>query len=291
MAKTKLSDEVILAFQSQPQDVFTKDEILHFFFAYQQSADETLHVSFENFIKELGSLGVMQKTKITQPNGKEINLYFKGRPSIYQVAVSLKPEAYISHQTAAFLHGLIDTPSSITYTTHEQAPKVRKEALLEQSAVDQAFSQEQNTSGATYRYLDYTILLLNGMFSGREGVYRGNGSHFQFPLTNIERTLIDVTVRPAYSGGATAILEMYKRGLKKKLAVDELVGILNTIPFLYPYHQAIGFYLERAGYKGSALKSLKKKGLHIDFYLDYNMEQTAYSSEWRIFYPAGMNDP
>jgi len=59
--------------------------------------------------------------------------------------------------------------------------------------------------------------------------------------------------------------------------------------FVYPYHQAIGFYLDQAGVsKPSELKLFLEPGLKFDFYLDYKMEDLEYSEKWRLYYPADM---
>jgi predicted transcriptional regulator of viral defense system len=109
-------------------------------------------------------------------------------------------------------------------------------------------------------------------------------------ITNIERTLIDVTVRPFYSGG---VKEVQKFDIKArgKISVDKLVSILRKINHVYPYHQAIGFYMERAGFERSALTLLKKTGLKYDFYLDYGMNDKNYSKEWRIYFPKELVGP
>jgi len=69
---------------------------------------------------------------------------------------------------------------------------------------------------------------------------------------NIERTLIDVSVRPASAGGADSVLDIYQRSIKI-ISINKLIAILEKINFIYPYHQAIGFYMERAGVATSRL--------------------------------------
>ena len=57
---------------------------------------------------------------------------------------------------------------------------------------------------------------------------------------------------------------------------------------LYPYHQAIGFYLERVGYSGPDLDLVRSAGLHFDFYLAHGMQDRHYSRDWRVYYPRGL---
>jgi hypothetical protein len=66
------------------------------------------------------------------------------------------------------------------------------------------------------------------------------------------------------------------------------VATLKKLGHLYPYHQAIGFHLERAGYSGPALDLLRGMGFDFDFYLTHRMEDRDYSKQWRLYYPRGL---
>ena len=103
-------------------------------------------------------------------------------------------------------------------------------------------------------------------------------------VTGIERTLIDIAVRPAYAGGVFQVLNAY-RGAKDRVSVATLLATLKTLSYVYPYHQAIGFYLQRAGYGPKQYERLRRLGLKNDFYLAHDMREKAYSKEWRLFYP------
>ena len=109
-------------------------------------------------------------------------------------------------------------------------------------------------------------------------------------LTNIERTLIDIAVRPFYSGGTVEVQKAYIKA-RGKISTERLISILKKIDYTYPYHQVIGFYMQRAGFEDSALNSLKKMGLKYDFYLDYGIKEKDYSKEWRVYFPKNIPDP
>lgn len=69
----------------------------------------------------------------------------------------------------------------------------------------------------------------------------------------------------------------------------KLVSMLEKLNYIYPYHQAIGFYLDKAGYyEDSALKLLQKFGLKYDFYLAHQIDDVDYSKEWRLYFPKGL---
>jgi predicted transcriptional regulator of viral defense system len=105
-------------------------------------------------------------------------------------------------------------------------------------------------------------------------------------ITSLERTLIDIAVRPDYSGGPGEVLKAFENA-KEKVSINKLNAILKKINFIYPYHQVIGFYLERAGYRASQIDLLRKKEIEYDFYLTYNMGETEYSPIWKLYYPKG----
>jgi len=104
-------------------------------------------------------------------------------------------------------------------------------------------------------------------------------------VTNLERTLIDIIVRPSYTNGVLEILNCYKLS-KEKISIKNLVTILKKLALTYPYHQAIGFILEKCGvYNQNEINKLKDFGLKYDFYLEREMIEKAYSKEWRLYYP------
>ena len=54
---------------------------------------------------------------------------------------------------------------------------------------------------------------------------------------------------------------------------------------MYPYHQAIGFYLERAGYKESVLQLVEELGIEYNFYLTYQMTDIVPNDRWKLYVP------
>jgi hypothetical protein len=114
------------------------------------------------------------------------------------------------------------------------------------------------------------------------------GSHGeQLELTDLERTLIDIAVRPAYAGGPIAVLEAYRRA-QSKTSITRLAKMLAQLEYIYPYHQAIGFYLQNAGHPPSVLQPLRKPGIRFDFYLAHAMKRTWFDPHWRVHCPEDM---
>jgi predicted transcriptional regulator of viral defense system len=78
------------------------------------------------------------------------------------------------------------------------------------------------------------------------------------PVTNLERTLIDITVRPDYAGGVQNVLDAF-RIARARLSVQTLISTLDQLSYLYPYAQAIGFLLQHAGYDDDCLKPFRAR--------------------------------
>jgi hypothetical protein len=74
---------------------------------------------------------------------------------------------------------------------------------------------------------------------------------------------------------------------KERASVNKLVATLRKLNFAYPYHQAIGYYLERAGYKSSQIDLVRRLPVEHEFYLTHDMGETRYVKEWRLFVPHG----
>lgn len=215
--------------------------------------------------------------------------YIWGQPSAYAVALSLRKGSYLTHGSAVFLHGLTDEIPKTVYLNYEQSAKLTHAGGLTQAGIDRAFANRQRQSKLTYVYDGYQIVMVNGKHTGRLEVGQVRAGQGEIlDVTKVERTLIDITVRPAYAGGVVQVLEAF-RGAKGRASVNTLVATLKKLNYVYPYHQAIGFYLERAGYPEKQWSKLLKIGLQFDFYLAHGLPAgQKYDKRWRLHYPKGL---
>jgi hypothetical protein len=58
--------------------------------------------------------------------------------------------------------------------------------------------------------------------------------------------------------------------------------------YVYPYHQAIGFYLDRAGVGAKQLERVRALGTELRFYLAHGMREMEFNEKWQLHHPKGM---
>jgi len=219
---------------------------------------------------------------------EKIVIYSWSDISVFELALSIKSNSYLTHYTALFLHNLTEQIPKTIYVNLEQTKKPNLKSSLSQENINRAFSKPQRVSGNVAVLNDYKICRLNSKFTDKLGVISIKGIQGETLLaTDIERTLIDSVVRPAYSGGVFEVLNSFIRA-KDKVSINKMAAMLKKLDYIYPYHQAIGLYLERAKvYDDSQIRLLRKFDFKYDFYLTHQMRETEYSKEWKIYYPKG----
>ncbi len=290
MAESRISiakPDIIKLFENNQQNVFDLKEMKRILAENRSFWRLAISMSFRDFIKYL-----LDNTKLEREDFnfsyRPITRYTWEKVSLYELLLTLKPNSYFSHYTAMFFHGLTDQSPKMIYLNAEQEAKPRSKGQLTQEGIDRAFSRPTRLSKNLARYGDHSIRLLNGMFTDNLGVTtlqtaEGETIH----VTDIERTLIDITVRPEYAGGVFEVLEAFKRA-KEFVSINRLSAQLKRIGYVYPYHQAIGFYLERAGgYSESQVRLLRKLPIKHKFYLLHQIKDSDYSERWRLYFPKG----
>jgi len=174
------------------------------------------------------------------------------------------------------------------YFNIEQSPKPKFGGQMIQENIDKAFSRKPRTTTNIVNYQKKNIIILNGMHTKNLGVKNLVGPRKEkIMVTNIERTMIDIIVRPHYSGGVSNILRVYKKAMKEA-SVKIISKMLKKLDYSYPYHQSIGFFIEKAGFKEEAKVFKKYFKINYDFYLCHEMNETEFCEEWRIHYPKNL---
>lgn len=208
--------------------------------------------------------------------------------STYELLQSLDQHGYFSHYTAIQIHGLTEQIPKEVYFNVEQ-PATGGGGSLSQEGIDRAFKGRPRITSNVVEFRGRRIFKLNGMNTGQLGVNTIEIDESRIPIrvTEIERTLIDIAVRPMYAGGVSEVAKAY-RAAADRCSVEKLVAHLRKMNFTYPYHQAIGYYLERASaYPEDQVALLEEFPMKFDFYLTYKMRNTDYNERWRLFVPKG----
>jgi predicted transcriptional regulator of viral defense system len=231
----------------------------------------------------------LEKIHLRSRHYSSLVLYsWKGAATPFTVALSLQGnQSFFSHASAMWIHGLSENNKQI-FLNKEQSPKQTRASSLSQESIDRAFQNQQRRSKMAYLYKGYTITLLNGKHTGRADIETTKAPTGQeVEVTSKERTLIDIAVRPAYSGGVAQILEAYKRA-RSQVSVQKMLKLLETFDYAYPYHQSIGFYLKRARYNHEDQQLLKTKEVKFNFYLSHALRNPAFDPEWKIYFPQSL---
>jgi hypothetical protein len=246
--------------------------------------------SYEDFLEFVLRRGHLTQIALHAPNYDETILRFaRGQATSLDIAATIRSSAYFSHSTAAYLNGLTNTLPSTLFLNLEQSEKPRSSnGALTQASLDRAFSGKQRHSKLFYTYETLTVTMLSGKKTRKLGVESiAASSGRSFSTTNLERTLVDLTVRPAYAGGIKAVLECF-RVAKARASMDKLLQILDQLDYLYPYAQAIGFLGQRAGFSESELRPVRERITPLKFYLAHGMKNPTHDETWRIYHPTDL---
>jgi len=240
-----------------------------------------------DFIKFMLDATKLERVEFNFPNRKEIR-YLWGDAPLYEVVMSLNPDGYLSHYTAMYLHDLTEQVPKTIYLNREQPPPPNRGKRIDQQAIDNAFKRPVRISKNVATYKNYSICTVSSMGSGKIGIVESIGPAGEtIFVTDIERTLIDISVRPVYSGGVFEVLNAFSSA-KGKVSLNKMAAMLKKMNFVYPYHQVIGFYLERSeGYKESSINLFRKFDISYNFYLTQGMKEMDFSEKWRLYFPKG----
>jgi predicted transcriptional regulator of viral defense system len=270
--------------------VFTKQDLLHLIAEHREEWRILDRVPPKKVLDYLLTAFPLRKTVLDGPDhSQEFQRYLWRDADPIEVAASIRsPSSYLCHSSALFMHRLVDHLPKELCVNYEQSPKAKISGDLTQASLTRAFQGEQRQSAFTFRYKKHVIVVLSGKNTGRFEVQPlsiATGATVQ--VTSLERTLIDVTVRPIYAGGVHNVLQAFRRA-QDRVSIDKIISTLQKLDHVYPYHQAIGFYLDRAGYPRHLLARFQDIRMDFDFYLAHGMRETTYDKDWKLHYPRGL---
>jgi len=158
------------------------------------------NLSVQQMMEFLLKEGLLLKAEFKSLRYMPITRYIRGKPSPYELAMSLRRDSFLCHRTALTLHGL-EPPATTIYVNKEQGAKPAPEGIM-QEGINRAFKNGQRQSKYIFRYRGSRFVLISGKGTDKAGVVRSKGPQGEaIDTTDLERTLVDIVVRPAYAGG------------------------------------------------------------------------------------------
>jgi predicted transcriptional regulator of viral defense system len=282
--------DIVALFNGMPTRVFKSKQIGEILSEHRASWRLAQNTTTADFIAFLGKSGDLKEISLAFPNRGEI-LYVWGSVPMMEMLLHVKAKSYFSNYTAMRMHGLTKQVPTSIYISHERLHATPRSSI-NQVNVDRAFARPPRTSQNFSVLDDRRIILLNSASTNNLGVVEQKVRYTAdeeslVRLTNIERTLIDAVVRPWYCGGAVEVSKAFELA-KEEVSINALSAMLKKLDYVYPYHQAIGYYMERAGYRASQLDLLRRFPMQLDFYLSHEMPNTTYVQDWKLHIPADL---
>jgi hypothetical protein len=274
-------------FRTSPKHVFRRTDLSTVLHEHGQTWRIPGVTSTDKFVAFLLDNAVLRPVVLASEHYRDLTRYVWGEPSPYELALSIGKNPYLSHASAVAIHGLTDQIPKVVYINDEQTPKNLPPPVLAQEGIDRAFASGQRTSRAIYSAGSLRVVVTAGKHTGRLEIGQLKAlDGTPVDATKLERTLIDIAVRPDYAGGPYQVLDAYTAA-RGRVSLNVLVATLKKLAYAYPYHQVIGSYMQRAGYDPGKLDQLKRLGLDFDFYLVYGMRERDFDSDWRLYIPKG----
>lgn len=282
--------------QKAEQAVFRVEDLAHILQSMRAQWRLAQRTTVEEFADYLVDSFGLEACAFGFPHGPRTVVYARERTSVLEILKRLRPNSYFSHYTAMRLHALTEQVPKAIYLTEERSRAVdsleveAKQDEMTQSSIDAAFARPPRTSSNSVIFHGMRIYLLQGAGTDRAGVQPMEADNeltrqrIHVDASDVERTLIDATVRPFYSGGVGEVAAAFVEA-KERVSVNRIRALLTQMRMIYPYHQAIGWYLERAGFRPAQLALLQSMPMTLDFHLAHEMTQPRYVKEWRLFVP------
>ena len=284
-AKTEITD----FFERNVCKAYTTNDIQKIFESNKETWKIAQYRNFKHFITFLKNSKILIldiQNHEFQNSQKQILRKENSKP--LDIGLAVKKDGYLCNYSAMQIHQLTFQIPKTVYISEDKYKPCNKNLYvnLEQDSIDKAFSKPQKVSKESYKseYDGFRYVYLQKKHNSINiGITKING----LTVTDLERTLIDIAVRPAYSGGAFQILEAYNKA-KGKLNLNKLDIYLQNLDYVYPYHQLIGFYLDLAGFPEEKLNVFLNKKSNVNFYQTYNLTNKKLNKKWGIYYPNGL---
>lgn len=291
--KTKKRKKSINLPQSILRDLSTEQYISQkilkeVFNKYYPVLNEKLDISkFSQFKKYLVDAKIVEIQEIGHRN-----VYIPQVENIFKKVLYFRKNSFLSHFTALYLHQLtLENPRKIYVSYEEPVRKKKPNTTLTQEAIDRAFTKPIKPSKNVIQIDGYEVQFILRKHTGLTGVIKREVDGYMIPYSSLERVLIEAIIRPEYCGGILEVINVYRRIKEVRLSTQKFMKIYRALDLIYPYHQSIGFLLEKTGNRNEKLiNELYAMPKTFDFYLvhDVKKEDLNYDPKWRLYYPKSL---
>jgi hypothetical protein len=207
-------DQIKIAAQQLDQDILKQVDVSNLLDHGRAQWELPKNRNGPAFAKKLIQAKCLRGYSFPFPHRTE-KRYAKPHVPMLEVLQSIKPNSYYTHASATQVHGIMSKPVENIYLNFEQSPHERS-ILPEQSRIDAAFKSNPRQTNKVIEWEGRKMTMTNGMYTGQLGVVERyvkvlDKEPANIRLTDLERTLIDSTVRPYYSGGVEEVLRAFER--------------------------------------------------------------------------------
>lgn len=279
-----MSNQGVLVFSRKDISMILKDN--------RENWRLAMNTNLSKFIAYLREKSKLQQVRFKFPH-RDVLGYTWGEVDTLLVLMRLIDNSFYSHYTAMRIHGLTEQIPKTIYISVEKNLPTQNLVKLSQEAIDSAFQKQPRVTQNIVELpnSEGRIAFLQSAYHEKIGIegmriVTTTPEGILIRCTNLERTMIDIAIRPFYAGGVAEVMKAFENA-KGLLKVNKMSAMLKKMKFLYPYHQVIGYYLEKAGYKSTLVDIFRDQPMDYDFYLAHGMTHTTYCQEWRLFVPQG----
>ncbi len=289
---SKASPLIIKTLRDLGRIVLDEKEILGLFQQNRENWNLANHTTEAEFISWIIDHTDLRIRRVLFDPGKVLVKFTRKEADEFDLGLSLlgMKAGYLGYFSAMTVHGLTETKSKVVYICVEESSVRPSGVPLTQSMIDDSYSKPPRVSnkiGTLGHQLEFCLVASQNGQVGIEFMRRTDFLNAPARrVTSLERTLIDIVVRPHYAGGIFEVLEAFRHA-RGRMSANRIRDMLPVLGYRTPFHQAIGFYMERAGYPKKSLELLAKLPRTLDLPLAHGLDRTNYSSRWRVWYPKG----
>lgn len=283
----KKAEKNIVSFISE-KSVYSISDLRKIFRDKKEEWSLPAGMHFINFLQELQNMGLSEHHLRDFDGFSKKIIYTWGKFDYFECSGRFYNNSYLSHHSALFLNNLTEQIPKTMYVSYELSGKIVNNAPVKllQKDVDSNFSKSAKDP-RQFSFDRKPVIIHASKYSGNLGVIPYGEGKVLF--TDKERTLIDSVVRPDFSGGIFNVLRIFKEN-KGSFSVNRIRAYLVKLNYVYPYHQVIGFLLERSGYLDSKLSLFEDIGIKNKFYIDREIRNPVLSKRWNLVYPAEFDE-